>query len=575
MKTMHYLWVGPPTKMDPFAIAGHDVAGPIQMAQQLQKQKKDGDIFTPRIKFWCLKEHEEFYRNQFKTHEAEIEVCSIEGLLETESKGELSESSEFVSRFMKEKLNPSKGSIVKFKDLFSLFLLLSQDGYFFDTNVFPIKGRDVKLRTGFQAATAISPDGLNDFYLMYSPTRNNPNIRKVFKNWIANPGFGYVKAFKDCNLSVMNANSIESMGIKKFSYKSYFPCPDAARGLFFWIGVQPGLAEYLKYGDMNQKIDNDPSSITLVEKCNLCAVRGPLTETLLELNVNTNEAYVFVISDDKQELFYVNKAKKICERFENAKAHEYLSLFPEDGGTKAATDTDIAILNGDYQRKNFKNYRHSMIANTKNQTLMHQAVMKKDFDSVHLLIDCGADCNLKATYQIHPDGTTLELTPLELAKYLKLEEISNLFKPEAIELGIKKREIDNLIDDFSNKISAIKLHPSHRAQKKATELLASLRVAQERYNAVQSTASEDTRKQADKQFKTDCRAAIKDAKPILENDLEWGDYLSNLLKNLLNLVMGKFFSDPKGHVFFQTLRPESAEAAENLEQNLNDPKFGS
>lgn len=228
LPVIHYLWVGLPTKMNPSAsIAGHDVAGPIKMAKALQSQAQ-GKPITP-IKFWCLEQHQDFYKKLFHDAGVTIEVCGIEELIRQESQGELREQALFMQRFLNDKLPSGKNSDINqrvmFKDVFSLFLLVCQPGYFFDTNIFPVTDREIVLpliTDPFTAKSGIEKNS-NDFYLMYSPQRNDSQISQIFDKWTENPSFGNLSCFIGSNTLALEIKMvIEKLGVEKISYKSYW-----------------------------------------------------------------------------------------------------------------------------------------------------------------------------------------------------------------------------------------------------------------------------------------------------------------------------------------------------------------
>ena len=78
---IHYIWVGPPTKIDPKAVAGHDVVGPIEMARNLKANDSNGVEII--LKFWCLNDYIAFYAAQFAEAKVrdKIQLCSIEAYL--------------------------------------------------------------------------------------------------------------------------------------------------------------------------------------------------------------------------------------------------------------------------------------------------------------------------------------------------------------------------------------------------------------------------------------------------------------------------------------------------------------
>ncbi len=71
---LNYIWVGPPANPKQGDIAGHDIACPKLMAENIKGNNK--------IRFWCLEQFKDNYREAFSGYP--IEVCSIEKYLETD-----------------------------------------------------------------------------------------------------------------------------------------------------------------------------------------------------------------------------------------------------------------------------------------------------------------------------------------------------------------------------------------------------------------------------------------------------------------------------------------------------------
>lgn len=443
---IHYLWIGSPSKIDSQVIAGHDVAGPIQMAKQLQVQRENGQESYP-IKFWCLEEHKPFYQQQFAQEGIDIiEVCSIEDLLKKEN-DELAERATFVLDFMTNTSLKRLHERVLLKDLVSLFLLISQGGYFFDTNVFPEKGKTVSLPGEPTVTTAKSGfQNVNDFYMMYSPKRADSDMLAIFDAWRQNPAFG--------NLSVFGAPEMpvpyfaKEMGVSKQSYKSY---RTNNGGLFYWLyrtnytGEWEVFEENLKYGDINHQ-QACPGSMKELENFSLCYLGDPVTpETLLAMPFKTNSAYVWT---DDSKMYYVDKKANIAVLVYHGSS-TISDLFPHKFFTnkiELAKDSSLLqiIKSLEYPIprhprlvSDVKNYHPPYIVNKDNCTLLHQAVLTNNIEQVTSLFKAGARLDLKATYEIKPEGKILEVTAKELADYLGHKEIAGLLQSNFVHSSSK------------------------------------------------------------------------------------------------------------------------------------------
>ncbi|MGC1182064.1 hypothetical protein [Legionella sp.] len=73
---------------------------------------------------------------------------------------------------------------------------------------------------------------------------------------------------------------------------------------------------------------------------------------------------------------------------------------------------------------------------------------------------------------------------------------------------------------------------------------------------------------ANKCFEDLCDTLINKAKPVLERDLSWGDYLTNLLKAFANAIIKIVLSSRQLNTFFKPIQSESILAAEEAQLNL-------
>ncbi|WP_152571684.1 hypothetical protein [Legionella norrlandica] len=127
-------------------------------------------------------------------------------------------------------------------------------------------------------------------------------------------------------------------------------------------------------------------------------------------------------------------------------------------------------------------------------------------------------------------------------------------------------KVDAAIGTLRDKIGQVDQHHASKAIKAAEKLLLALESARNEYEIDLKNPHTDI-ENAGKQFKQKCETAINKAKPILEKDLGWGDYLKNLLKTLVNAVI---WTVTFGNVntFFPYARSASIQAVEQAEQDL-------
>lgn len=303
---INYLWLGSPTRLNPEAIPGHDVYGPIMVARQLQKQELE-NLPTNKINFWCLEEYRDYFRILFESEGVSINVRAIETHLHDEiSQGELAEEATYVLNYFTQLPDRSIINMVAFKDLFSIFLLNSQPGYVLDTNV-QLFAADVPLGSKASnpiilpeldnVAAAQSPNGSDrgDFYFMYSPKRKHPAAQSIYNEWVKKPGIANLPAlYKSVsNLTLHNLMfnlmlKTPPYGLMKFSYKSYDDTLDENKGLYRFLYNTALLESKLRFGNIDEQ---RPCLFSAIAKDNL-AMRNIKDGTLLHHAVMTNNTAV-------------------------------------------------------------------------------------------------------------------------------------------------------------------------------------------------------------------------------------------------------------------------------------------
>ncbi len=461
LPAINYLWIGPPTYDDTNAVAGHDVAAAIAMARQLQRQAQQGEDTNP-IKFWCLREHEKYYREFFAKENVEIEVCSVETLLEDElkvsedpQKPDNSESARFLQELLSSIDLNNLGDRVMFKDGFSLFLWYCKSGYLFDTNIFPSQKNPVSLPFKAKTFTARSLSGKNDFYMMYSSSCYHPDLIKIFNKWKSQPGIMNVQAFKEAGVDIP-VKRLDKMGIIKRSYNSYLR-GGKPNGLFYWLERHSKsntipLADFLIYGDINQQIAY-PGSMKVLEKVSLGHFKHDQIkiEDLIKQPCKTDKAYVEVhnTKTTNSELYYLDFTSGITKRIYKKNTNMVLAGLPSwlsnyqsiglaPSGSMQSIMGEVADPSFNILTNHVKvaEYFPSHIVNIDGCTLLHHAVLSGQLEQVRILIEAGANLNLEATYELRPKGIQDKFTPLGLARFLKEEALVEMLS----KAGAKEKE---------------------------------------------------------------------------------------------------------------------------------------
>ncbi|HAT6977007.1 TPA: type IV secretion protein Dot [Legionella pneumophila] len=159
----------------------------------------------------------------------------------------------------------------------------------------------------------------------------------------------------------------------------------------------------------------------------------------------------------------------------------------------------------------------------------------------------------------------LEEEKLKLAKQSE-EEKGKLENQQEETITQALQKVDGILQELTLKIDRVDQHQYKKAHDTANTLLQSLIAARDEYER-DLRANEFSQELAGRKFKLACQDAVKIAKPVLEKDLGWGDYLKNLLKCLGNAVITIFtFGSQQG--FFAYARPDSAKAVEKAEEDL-------
>ncbi|HGF0936923.1 TPA: Dot/Icm T4SS effector LegC6 [Legionella pneumophila] len=140
-----------------------------------------------------------------------------------------------------------------------------------------------------------------------------------------------------------------------------------------------------------------------------------------------------------------------------------------------------------------------------------------------------------------------------------------------IQVALEK--VDQALEELKGKIGDINQHKYDKAYEAAKILLRQLQETRDQY-AIDLANPQINFKEAGLKFKEASNLVIQQAKPILEKDLGWGEYLKNLFKVIVNaIVFCVTFGASQG--FFATTRAKSAEAVEKAESELELNQLGS
>ncbi|HAT6977941.1 TPA: hypothetical protein JAN54_06590 [Legionella pneumophila] len=158
---------------------------------------------------------------------------------------------------------------------------------------------------------------------------------------------------------------------------------------------------------------------------------------------------------------------------------------------------------------------------------------------------------------------------LEEEQRIKLEEVQRIKLEEehkSKKYFAQSDAIDLILNNFENEINSIGDYHAP-AKQRAIELLDTLRKYKE------EAFNEPSREKLIS-FAQNTKAAIQEATPILQKDLGWGDYLTNLAKQLANVVTFAVaytvtFGTTQHQGFFALKSSMAVSQSQNLEEAIN------
>ncbi len=193
-----------------------------------------------------------------------------------------------------------------------------------------------------------------------------------------------------------------------------------------------------------------------------------------------------------------------------------------------------------------------------------------DYRVFPLLESAGIGPEHFSSYGLNTDPNTMDTTKRseDRKKYLSINK----------KINDRACKIYAIRQDLRKTIGKTSQHNATNAPSAATNLLNDLEKAAifyvENLENQLNNLHEDFQSSTasfDKDFIKSCTQAISKAKSQLENDLDWGSYLQNLLIKLVNVVIGGFNKvTGKGVSFFETNVSNSVKQIEAFESKLKD-----
>lgn len=172
MPQISYIWYGPPAKN------GHDIQGCLNMSRSVS--------VTEKIVFFCPADYVQHYQLQFSLC-INVTVTSIEGHVrqyaEIKEKDKISlkiaaQKVQEVIDCIETSLDPIKRDLFSVKEIISLFVLVTDGGFIFDSNIQSMGDKPIKLPVYSKFAAPVV-DNCIDCWMMFAPP-NDPRKSALF-----------------------------------------------------------------------------------------------------------------------------------------------------------------------------------------------------------------------------------------------------------------------------------------------------------------------------------------------------------------------------------------------------------
>ncbi|KTD54694.1 hypothetical protein [Legionella quateirensis] len=252
-----------------------------------------------------------------------------------------------------------------------------------------------------------------------------------------------------------------------------------------------------------------------------------------------------------------------------------------DDGVKAASTDTMAVITGVKGVYNPKNGSYEPPQSYSNWQALAKAKNINFSAAVYVVSNDGQKIALMPEPRTEKQQKMEDQNPLENLGVAPRQNVPDLqqkidTKPEQFVDEPKHQEqtyqgraeqLDRVLDNFAAKINTIgSYHPE--AKDKALELLNTLKNAK-------SEAFSNPSQESVATFRTKAISAIKEATPVLQRDLGWGDYLVNLTKMIVNAVTSTVaqvftfgYSNHQG--FFTIKQSDANKDAQKLETDLGN-----
>ncbi len=418
---INYIWIGPPSGSDG-VISGHDIAGPIHMAQVNQSNK---------IIFWCLEEYKDHYRMQFSDHS--IEVVGIQSFLTRDFEDPtLNQTAEQLRHIGRETLGWGKntqdfnrGAVrdrVSFKNVFSLFLLalggstpdaeLDLGGvYTLDTNVRPKAGISALILPDYNEFKIPRLPKQIECWMLYAPS-NNDRAKAVLnyylQQWhIAEDIFQQEGGYTETYYRYMGGLMLNALSSIKHMPCEYWHLSLEKEGVIM-IDLLNLEKRYYNTHKFENRSEHENKKFLVKNNFMLFVAHGNLPSVFAD-NIKT---IIFDYTYEQENCLIQELSRNIADK-----------------GSKPG-EVFFAIQQNDVSRlQELLKYGHDINQKItydeyKNVTPLHFAIMYNKVESLIFLLDNNADPN-QVMFYINKPFTTFELASTKpqckaiLEEYLK------------------------------------------------------------------------------------------------------------------------------------------------------------
>jgi len=366
-------WIGAPPDMKTGGVPGHDVFGFLEMA----KANTTNPLF-----FWCLDAHVPHYQKEFKDY-PNVKVMSIEKFLNCFPEGSpMAERAQKVKEIKEILLNPKRNRTndrVVFKDTFFLFLLYAFSGWMGDSNLMPMRGKEVAL------------PWLNKIHMPHVSEEKNSDVRlEDLESWL-----------------LFSPEPLDKTAKKLFD-----------RYCFYFFEREKILFEKQGYSEKYYQTGIDCffiPALQLIKKERINLFQGKLSNSRASVNIdqyNLKKNYFNTHKFDKSSFFDKDKKSLTNVSPDEVYSETFYAIYDNDD-----------VLLEDLLSRGMDINRQMNVKEAYGETALHYAIKNNKVNAVRISLKYNPNLKLYVQYEEFDK----KMTPYKLALALKNPEIISLF----------------------------------------------------------------------------------------------------------------------------------------------------